>query len=258
MSTIETLFETAAGDRRRGASEIERRLVSGLLSDRGDWTAEALQRGAARLLAAQPAMANLRNLARRLGGDDLAVIERRLADRSSVLADLDGRLAVAAGPWIDPARRVLTLSRSSAVAAALIGAARAGWRGEVVVFDGSPHGGGAGQADRLAGVLGGVRSQPDAMMPHWIDGGGVRVVVGADAVGDRRFVNVCGTRTLVELAAARQAPVIVVADTGKDLADAELDELLAGTPAVGDGPAGRRWPLFEATPLALVTARVAE
>ena len=59
-----------------------------------------------------------------------------------------------------------------------------------------------------------------------LGGAATRVVVGADAVGQRRFVNVCGTAVLLELAAARSVPAVVVADTGKNLPESEIDELL--------------------------------
>lgn len=203
-------------------------------------------------------MANLRNLARELGRGDLATIEAGLRRRRSQLLDVNDLLAVAALPSIEKARRVLTLSRSSAVAAVLEEAWRRGWRGETVVFDGSPAGGGASQASRIAETLDRVRSQPDAAMPGWFGGGGVMVVIGADAVSPERIVNVAGTAALLELAAARSVPAIVVADSGKDLPDDEIDELLAAVPeVVEDGP-GRRWPLFEAVSADLVGRRIRE
>lgn len=241
-----------------GASEIERELVEALLAARTQWTVAALEAGANRLLAGQPAMANLRNLSRELGRGDLAALETGLRRRHALLLHLNEALAVAAGPFFEGVRRVLTLSRSSAVAAALEGAWRRGWRGETVVFDGSPGGGGAEQASRLAGTSGRVRSQPDATMPSWFGGGNVIVLIGADAVSPDRIVNVCGTAVLLELAATRSVPVVVVADSGKDLPDDEIDELLHAVPGVVEAGARRRWPLFEAVSAGLVSARVRE
>ena len=57
-----------------------------------------------------------------------------------------------------------------------------------------------------------------------------------------------GTRNLLELAAVRAIPVIVVADSGKDLPDDEIDEMLAASPEVIEEGTGRRWPIFEAAP----------
>jgi len=110
----------------------------------------------------------------------------------------------------------------------------------------------------LAEWIDGVCSQPDATMPRWLDGEGNLVVIGADAVSPVRMVNVCGTAALLQLAGARSVPVVVVADSGKDLADEEIDEILeSGPTATGDGP-GRRWPVFEAAPFDLVTTRIRE
>ena len=62
MNSLNAHFNRAAGNRRHGAVEIERRLISGLLADSEHWTAPGLASGARRLLEGQPAMSNLRNL----------------------------------------------------------------------------------------------------------------------------------------------------------------------------------------------------
>ncbi|MEE4273148.1 MAG: hypothetical protein V2I67_15855 [Thermoanaerobaculales bacterium] len=258
MDAIVGLFQTAAGDRRRGAAEIERCLVDGLLLLRADWTAAALAEGAAVLRTGQPAMANLKNLARGVADGGVVAVEKRLRRRARVLADLDERLAESAWPWIEGCERVLTISRSSSVAAVLVGAWNRGWRGEVVIFDGSPAGGGAEQAERLAEMMTSVCSQPDAAMSAWFDEEGTVVVVGADAVSPRRLINVCGTAALLETAAGRQVPVVVAADSGKDLSDDELTEILQAGPVVSAPGVRRRWSLFEAVAMDLVTARVSE
>jgi len=258
MDPIDGLFREAAADRRRGAGEIERRLLDGLLRLRDEWSTEALAAGGARLTAGQPAMANLRNLQRSLAGPELESVADRLERRAAVLAALDERLAASAWPLIEASSRVLSLSRSSAVRAVLLGARRRGWCGEAVIFDGSPAGCGADQAGRLAGEIPTVRSQPDAIMPLWLAGAGTVVAVGADAVSPTRLLNAAGTALLLELAAARGVPSMVIADSGKDLPDRELDEILAAAPVAEEEGIGRRWPIFEAAPLDLVTHRVTE
>ncbi len=258
MDPVERLFGRAVDDRRHGAVEIEQRLLRDLLEVRRQWTTERLARGAERLVDGQPAMANLRRLARQLRVTELPEVESRMGRRLELLDTLGERLAAAAWPLLDGVRRVLTLSRSSAVAAVMSGAWQRGWRGETLVFDGSPAGGGPDQADELARLMTGVRSLPDAVMPSGFGGPATRVVVGADAVGSDRFVNVSGTALLVELAAARGVPVMVVADTGKDLTEDELAAVLAALPTAGDGAVGRRWPLFEPVSLELVDNRVSE
>ena len=258
MGSLDTLFDCAAKDRRHGAAEIERRLVSTLLREQHRWTASDLVSGAKRLLAGQPAMANLRNLAREFACGDLATAHEFLQRRSVLLSELDERFAAATWSLIEGTNRLLTISRSSAVAAVLEGAWRRGWRGETVVFDGSPVGGGADQAIRLAERMDHVCSQPDSNMPGWLTDSKTRVLVGADAVSPERFVNVSGTAALLELAVSRSIPVLVVADSGKNLPDDEIDELLASGPEVVDEGTGRRRPLFEAIPIDLVSTRISE
>lgn len=257
MGGVDSLFAGAVGDRQRGAAEVERRLIDGLLQCREQWTAETLARGADRLLAGQAAMANMRNLARRLVTKDHNEIEALLKERSRQLAGMDERLAAAAWPVAKDCRRILTLSRSSAVAAVLRGASRRGWRGEVVVFDGSPAGCGIDQARRLADVIPSIRSQPDAAMSSWFTENHELVVIGADAVSPARLVNACGTRALLELAAAHAARVLLVADSGKDLPDDEIDRILAAGPVATEPGPNRCWSIFEAAPMALVSDRVA-
>jgi translation initiation factor 2B subunit (eIF-2B alpha/beta/delta family) len=203
-------------------------------------------------------MANLRNLARWLTGCDLDAIEGLLINRSKRLTEMDERLADAAWPVMKGCRRILTLSRSSAVAAVLLGARKRGWRGEVVIFDGSPAGCGVEQARRLAESMAMVRSQPDAAMPSWFGGRGELVVIGADAVSPARLVNACGTRVLLELAAARSVRVLLAADSGKDLPDDELDEMLETGPVAKESGPDRSWSIFEVVPMTLVSDRVAE
>ena len=258
MNPLDIIFDRAAEDRRRGAVEIEFKLIEDLLSERQRWTATGLISGAKRLLAGQPAMANLRNLARELARGDLATAREWLVRRSVLLAELDERFAAAAWPLIEGAERLLTISRSSAVAAVLVGAWRRGWRGETVVFDGSAVGGGADQASRLAETMDHIHSQPDSAVSGWLVGNGIRVLIGADAVSPERLVNVSGTSILLELAFTRSIPVVVVADSGKDLPDDELDELLASGPTAAEGNTGRRWPIFEAVPMNLVSTRICE
>ena len=258
MNETARLFDIASGDRRHGAAVVEKRLIDGLLQVRRGWIVDELARGAAALRAGQPAMANLRSLARRLVDDDPTVVEAHLRERLAVLGELDRRFAANAWPHIEGRRRVLSLSRSSAVAAVLVGAWERGWRGETVIFDGSRTGCGREQARRLAETIQGVRSQPDATIPGWLAGEGSLVVVGADAVSPRRLVNASGTAALLELAAFRKVPAMVVADSGKDIADDEIDEILAAGPSATDDDPGRSWPVFEAVARRLATMRIRE
>ncbi len=250
------VFRRAADDREHGAAEIEERLLAGLLGLRSQWTPYALEVGAGLLAGGQAAMAPLVGLARSIvengPGDLESLFERRL----SVLLAAPEALAANALPWIEPAARVITISRSSAVAAAVEGAWRHGWAGEVVVLDGTSAGRGAEQAQRL-GRHPGVLSQPDAAAPRWLDEPRTLVAVGADAVGTERFVNCLGTRALLESAAAREVTSILVADRGKNVTEEAIDAMAAEFLVYREGPS-REWPLFETIPLALVKKRISD
>jgi len=211
--------------------------------------------GASALRDAHPAMANLRSAAIRLGSAPPDELARWMRERLEELGGLAGRLSADAWPVVSQAARVVTVSRSSAVAAVLEGAMGRGWTGEVVVLDGTPSGGGVEQAGRLAAAGLRVRSQPDGTAPGWLDGD-VVVVCGADAVARTRFVNATGTRALLELAAAAGRPAWLVADRAKDLPEEILDELLRRSRRAGEGGPGRSWPVLEAVPTALLSGRV--
>jgi len=247
-------FRRAAGDRTHGAAEIEERLISDLLASRTSWTREALSSGAALLAEAQPAMAPLAALARRVSDGDMADVESFFEQRLAVLKMVPETLAARAMPWIDRAAVVVSISRSSAVAAVLEAAWRKGWTGTAVVLDGSSAGRGVEQT-RVLAEYGTVVSQPDAAVLHWLEVPGSLVVVGADAVGEDRFVNCIGTRMLVELARARGVPVLLIADRGKDVSEEKLESIAEALPMHWAGP-GREWTLFEVVPMDLVTARI--
>ncbi len=249
---VVAVFRRWAEDREHGAAEIEEQLVRSLLSLRSRWTPHALEVGAGLLAGGQAAMAPLIALARCIAASSPGDLEPFFERRLAVLTASRETLAAAALPWIEPVTSVLTISRSSAVAAAVEGAWRHGWGGRVVVLDGSGTGRGADQA-RLLGAL----SQPDAAAPRWLDQPRTLVAVGADAVGTERFVNCLGTRALLELAAVRGVTTILVADQGKNVTEEAIDAMAADFPVHREGP-GREWPLFEPIPLALVTARVSD
>ncbi len=259
MSADDAVFEAfriAAADREHGAGEIEVRLLRDLLAVRSSWRREHLAAGAQLLLRGQPIMANLRSLAHQVETAERAELHAALEQRMEVLETLPQRLAKVAWPKVTDSAMLVTVSRSSAVAAAIEGAWARGWHGTVVVLDGSEGGGGPLQAEALA--AGGIAvSQPDATAYRWLSEPSVTVLVGADAVGDLRFVNCVGTAGVLTVAAALGVPRVLVADTGKDLPEDELDDLARHAPLHRDEQ-GREWPLFETIPIALVTARVSE
>ena len=175
---------------------------------------------------------------------------------SGVLLELSGLLAAGAWPWMEQARLVITLSRSGAVAAVVEGAWSRGWQGTAVVLEGSPGSGSSGQAKRLA-AAGTTLLEPDASAARWIDRDSALVIAGADAVSDRRFVNCAGTQRLFELARARGVNRMVIADTGKNVSDQTLTEIVAALSRRRDEKGGER-PLFEAISAKLISTRISE
>jgi translation initiation factor 2B subunit (eIF-2B alpha/beta/delta family) len=124
------------------------------------------------------------------------------------------------------------------------------------VLDGTPTGRGPEQARRLS-ITGVARSLPDAAALDVLGGSGKMVLVGADAVSPTRFVNSAGTTLLLELARARKMQRVLVADSGKEVNEDVLDEIVAALPRHRESP-DREWAVFEVIPLELVSARVTE
>ena len=246
-------FRRAAADRERGAAEIEEALVCGLLALGSKLEPGALVAGARLLVDGQPAMANLRSLATRAAAPGF---DEWLERRAGVLDELPHRLAANAWPYLEGSNTVVTISRSRTVAAVLEGAWERGWRGSVVVLDGTATGRGEDQTRRLSSS-GEAVSRPDATAPSCLDASAVVVLVGADAVGSRRFINAAGTTMLMELAAARGLERVLAADSGKDVSEKILDDIVDSLPLHREPP-DREWPVFEAIPMNLVSTRVTE
>ena len=251
------LFRRAASDREHGAAEIELTLIRGLLDIETGLRLKSLHKGLRTLTEGQPAMANLRAMAGWMAAvESPASCVSRLGRRAAVLEELPDRFAANAWPFVENSQMVVTISRSSAVAAVLEGAWERGWDGSVVVLDGTASGRGADQARRLR-ATGSVVSWPDSAASEALEQPSVVVVFGADAVGKRRFVNSAGTGNF--LTAARRAGVetVLVADSGKDVSEDVVDEIVRLSP-IHQETEGDAWPIFEAVRLDLVTARVTE
>ncbi len=251
------LFQRAATDREHGAIEIEVALIRGLLALETRWRLDSLHKGLKALAAGQPAMANLRMMAAWMAAvESPASCASRLARRAAVLEKLPDRLVANAWPFVENSQTVVTISRSSAVAAVLEGAWRRGWDGSVVVLDGTASGRGADQARRLE-TSGSVVSRPDSEASEVLMQPSVAVLVGADAVGRQRFVNSAGTGDLLTTARCAGVETVLVADSGKNVTEDVVDEILCLSPFHREAP-GHEWPIFEAIPLELVATRVTE
>jgi translation initiation factor 2B subunit (eIF-2B alpha/beta/delta family) len=250
------IFEEAAADRRRGASEIEETLVRDLLAARSRWQPDALHAGAGYLADGHPVMGNLRALAERARAGDPDSFAVWLERRQETLKTLPARLAQSSWLQVVTATRIITLSRSAAVAAVVEGAWSKGWPGSVVVLDDGFSGCGKDQALRLAKV-GEAVSQPDTSADEWLVGPGLLVLAGADAVGPSRFINAFGTKGLFELASSRGIARGLIADTGKDVSEEVLSDIEQRLPRVRDAE-DRTRSTFEVVPLDLVSFRVTE
>lgn len=138
----------------------------------------------------------------------------RLQDQVRRMDEDLGRAAEHASMLIQNGDVVLTYSRSSTVVAALKRAKAAGTTFDVVTAESRPNLEGRQIAKELAEDQIPVRFVVDAMLGTVVDGAD-RVMVGADAITPRSFVNKVGTRLLVMAAKARDIPVHVVSDSGK-------------------------------------------
>jgi translation initiation factor 2B subunit (eIF-2B alpha/beta/delta family) len=254
-------FRVAASDRVHGAVEIEIELIDSLKKCRVDWTAENFLRGSILLGESHPEMANLVQLVEIVGaGVDLDRIEAALDARRSVLEKLPQLFAKNAVPLLERSERIVTISRSSAVAAVVGGLVQRGWCGQIIVLDGSVSGRGVDQAIRLESLVSDVRSQPDATAPTWVaeDGVKIDVLVGADAVSDRFFINAIGTLLLFQLAERAGVDRTVVADSAKQTTEEGFDNLLLGTLAEREPGPRRSWPPLERIPTGLMSRWISE
>ncbi|MCP4895910.1 MAG: hypothetical protein GY906_02960 [bacterium] len=254
-------FDAAVSDDASGASEIERALVDRLLSLRADWRLDDLHGGARKLCDAKAAMANLTALSRDiLSCKRVADAEELLVDRQRLIIELPHKLAENAGPVLQDCMRLVTLSRSSAVASVVLGLANGGWGGGVVVLDGSPSGRGQDQAEWLATQGLTVVSQPDATASRWLDDRDIKtgVVVGADAISESWFLNAAGSNLLFELAERRRLHRVMVAETVKLVDDARLERMMLSQEMAHESSCGRSWNPFEAVSNDLVAVWVSE
>jgi hypothetical protein len=171
----------AAGDRRRGATEIARRALAGLLEIAGD--RELLAVAATALVEGQPAMAPIWHLANAARSDDPATALADLRERLDREATAAVEVAVA---WLRNWRRrrpgaVATVSHSSLVDAVL---ERLGPQAAAAAAAGLNQGAAPGR---------GRGGEPGVAL------------VGADAIGPKALLNAAGTRLL-----AARVPTLVV------------------------------------------------
>lgn len=217
-----------AADHRSGAAEIADRAAA-LLEDflqqerAGDPRLPyALSALAETTLTIQPSMAPLLNLANRLqlaaeqNAAGLARARRELEAFRRQRGQSATRIAKLFAARLPKRRRAtaLTYSYSSTALAALLASSEL--IEQVILSEARPLYEGRTLAQRLAKGGIAVTLVIDAALPEQVAAADV-VVVGADAVFDRAYVNKVGTGRLQEEAGRAGKPVLVLADTAKFL-----------------------------------------
>lgn len=242
--------DTVVSDAERGSSAIALDALWALRdaateADRDGAGFAPVERVASRLLDARPSMAALVNRVNRamVGADTPAAVEQAATEGLVRAHDADEAAADLAAETVSGGR-VLTLSRSGTVRAALLAA-----RPAVDVLASRPGGEGLAVAAELVDAGLAVSTYPDAAVYDRLASGDVdAVLVGADAVGpDGGLVNKVGTRATGLAAERSGVPFYAVCASDKIRPAAEDD---ASPPPLE--------PLFDVTPPRLVTAFLTE
>jgi translation initiation factor eIF-2B subunit delta len=251
-------IDRVAANRESGAAELLTDVLA-ILTD-ALRTGQPMRPIARAVCRAQPAMAPLWNAAL------LAAAPENAADRLERFA----RRAARAQPAIDrfaataleSAAHLVTLSSSSTVAR-VFDALRHQQPIRVSCSESRPGCEGRRLATRLSAAGIAVTCYADAALGHALDTADA-VVVGADAVAARWFMNKSGTHMLAAMAAQQGVPLYVVAGRDKlvPAAIAARLEGRSGAPAeVWDAPptgVDVANPYFESTPIELVTGIISD
>lgn len=226
---LQQTLQTLAADNLSGASEIYARVLSVLaqhfalfaqtknaLHDWPQWLRE--------MLHAQPTMAPLYNLANRLAlifeQEGLSESERIaqalffLQKEERQVLQTNAEIAQRAFALIAAKPRVLTHSYSGTVAAALEYAQRNGIAVEVYLSEARPANEGRRMVEHLARAGAAGHFFVDDARAHFMKRVDL-VLLGADRISERAFVNKIGTRSTVLLAGAEKIPVAVLAARNK-------------------------------------------
>jgi ribose 1,5-bisphosphate isomerase len=266
-----------ASDHRSGADTLARKaaealqLQAGAPSADGTKLREALAEAARRLVAAQPAMASIFNLANAVlfaieGVEDLSALRSLVTSAcrgfTAKIAEAHEAISQAARAHIPDGGTVLTHSFSSTVAAALFAAWRSGRRFSVICTESRPLCEGVTLARTLAAARIPVTVIADAAVHHHFRKASV-ALSGADAVAREGVLNKAGTALMALSARAHRKQFLVLAGTHKWLPPGRkmawerpedpreiLSEDIAGV--------GVSNVYFDLTPLRLVTAVISE
>ncbi len=264
--------EIIAADREHGASylsfralEVIRDRAGVLAHEKADATASwgELSALARALLSARSSMAVIENRIHRAmhgaGKSPSPETVERVAHRAIGEALDRDEEAARRGATLVAGKRVLTLSRSDTVSAALLGASP---RPSVVVAESRPGREGVAVAEELAAKGLETILVGDAGMAAAMESLGVEVVVvGADTVlASGAVVNKIGTRLAALAGREKRIPVFAIFATDKVSTRSEADIEDFDPAALYEGPAAInvRNPLFESTPSDLIEGYVTE
>lgn len=253
----------------RSAAEVVRRAAVHVEADDVEALRERLAELVVKILDAQPAMAPLvalgASILRALPSAGSLAEARRAAARAAEDARLTlerstAMVGEAAAELLPDGARVLTLSSSSMVRAALMEAATDRDL-EVICLESRPMNEGRSLAHGLAQQGIPVVYAVDAAAGPLVDRSTL-VLLGADSVGDTGVVNKIGSAALACLAREREVPVVVTAGEAKLLPPGFPQGVSDDRPAdeVWRAPAGIQvWNrYFEAVPLDAVHRVVVE
>ncbi len=267
VASWRAIIAAAAGDRDSGSWAIARRAAGGLSLAAAQGEA-ALREAIGQLLAGQPAMAALWNLANAVAwawAESDGAAERRVEAVEQAARDYVARGDEAAGAIsaqaaallrAHGARRVVTLSWSSVVAGAL-----SAWGGPALVLESRPRCEGRSLARALAAQGAGVTLAVDAAARVLLEHGDT-ILLGADAISPSGISNKIGSWMLAAGARDCRLPVYILAGSEKwwpwplpeAAGEAQRDEREV-LPEPVPGVAVRN-PYFETVPFSLVTAVV--
>lgn len=274
---LDALVAPIRKDVHGGAAEVTRHAIAAFeaaLPSSAAHDADALRSDLAglaeQIVAAQPAMASLVALAaavlraasgtasvdaaRREVAEGLTAFRQRLGEAARQVAERAEGLVPVGG-------RVLTVSASSTVRAALLEAAKRR-AFDVLCLEGRPNCEGRRLAAALADAGVSVTVAVDAAVAALIRGCDL-VLVGADSIGDLGVVNKIGTRPAAWAARSAGVPIYALADTSKLLPTGYTHSIDGARPRTEVWPGApvdiRLWnQYFEPTPLSLFSGIVTE
>jgi translation initiation factor 2B subunit (eIF-2B alpha/beta/delta family) len=295
-SSFRSLVRRLRRDTASGAAELAKTAAEGLaraVAELETATVEELGRAVldqvGPLLEAQPAMAPLYSLSRRVlsaieGAPSVAAARTAAAEAATRFAEGHGGRVEAAARHaagaLSDVTRVATVSRSSTVLRVLelwgIGSGRGGVPGSrtsaddaaerprrsVLCLESRPGNEGRDTARSLAGAGLEVDYAVDAAAYRLVPACHA-LVLGADSVGDGGVVNKIGSAAAAWAASGTGVPVLVVADSTKILPVGVAQVIKDDRPAeeVWDAPTAgvRPWnQYFEIVPLSLITSVITE